>query len=165
MGESWLRKISVGPVDPGCLLAVLPSSSQSNPTPRPRISHQNLLSHRWMSKSCLIFWRLQAVNFYAHKPPVFASWHLSRAPTVRTVTNAAKIMVRNTIVYIWEIRKCFFFSSFIHYKKSCIPPPQHISENLHLILQLDSYSFCEYRLGNVLELKLVANKFIFCTGH
>lgn len=57
------------------------------------------------------------------------------------------------------------FFLLLSIKKSCIPPPQHISENLHLILQLDSFSFCEYRLGNVLELKLVANKFIFCTGH
>lgn len=118
LGGSWLRKSSVGPVDPGCLLAILPSSSQSDPTLRPRISHQNLVSHRWMSKSCLIFWRLQAVNFYAHEPPVFASWHLSRAPTVRTVTNAAKIMVRNTIVYIWEIRKWFFFFLLLSIKKN-----------------------------------------------
>lgn len=126
LGGSWLRKSSVGPVDPGCLLAILPSSSQSDPTLRPRISHQNLVSHRWMSKSCLIFWRLQAVNFYAHEPPVFASWHLSRAPTVRTVTNAAKIMVRNTIVYIWEIRKWFFFFFFYPLKKIVhTPSPTH----------------------------------------
>lgn len=46
-------------------------------------------------------------------------------------------------------------------KTACVPPPQHISENLHLILQLDSFSFCDYRLGNVLELKLVANTFFF----
>lgn len=52
-GEVWVRKISFDPLDPGCLLAIVSSSSLRDPTLRPRISHHNLLSSSQMNVQIL----------------------------------------------------------------------------------------------------------------
>lgn len=53
MGEVWIRKISLDPLDPGCLLAIVSSRSPRDSTLRSRLSHHNHLSLSQMNVQIL----------------------------------------------------------------------------------------------------------------